>query len=789
MLSVCDWPANAGCTAQTTTTTVAEEQPEQTESTIEYERYRRPIHHPQRQTEQYQYNSDSSTRNGRFYRPGEYRTQESSVGQTQNNYGYQQASNNYPVTEYPTTETYYSQPNNRFGEYRSPSENYPVTENPRVQQNNPRQNPFAKYHSPNRSYRKPQSYTTTTGYPELNQPQFTTVYSSGNDRQMNSRVPGEGLNFNQNPNTESTPTQSSYARWNPSRYQQRKDQQEASEIPATEATKPNKLYPFEYQEPNRQKPSEGYATEPTKNYYYVDPNKFEYQELNRGYQQSNEPEFTTTDPPRRSHYGDYSNSERKNRMTNNDFSQRANLKTDSPGSEEPRKFARIVDQDKNLNSSYVVYEDEVSDDHQDDVEQIEDSSQLSPCDPNDDQKICTLSNYEWLQIADTEIDSDKLLKKIHFDEVERRNFSKISDECHQICSEIRLQSVHCVAYTYSFKHNDCLLYYEVELDADFPNTLLQNYSKGERGKGLRARKDYNSRITIPKWNLMVGQWLISENLIPSEMGLDEQHIRNVRNVKNESNHQMDYVSFREKNFFDCFNLCSGEFNCGHFLYDAIDRHCLVIYQNESSAGEEKNVRKRKDSSEEEEDDTSHKKQKDSSEEVEENLIEKISSKKRKIRNKDRGKNRSVQSILRGAHHLRRGWFAGYDLNDASVRDSIQSFQSEKLNQLWNFYTEQSPVLLQLIEQLVLQQEDEIGLKRSRYLQPIEIHVSVANIEECRWKCLQTWTGDQARTCKFVAIRKNLLLNDTVGFAFEMLILNFKLSRLSTVCCLMRVQSV
>lgn len=391
----------------------------------------------------------------------------------------------------------------------------------------------------------------------------------------------------------------------------------------------------------------------------------------------------------------------------------------------PNEFNTTKTNDK-MNYSYVIYEDEVQDDTD---ESRLDIKQLPTCDDDEgqlsnDKPLCTLNAFHWLQLADTEIESDKLIREAQLGAYSKENVSKVSGDCHRTCLNESDHNVRCVAYTYSFVNRDCLMYYEIELETNWLDQLNHTVVKRDSNskmKSFKPRKDYFSRFTVPTYQLMLGQWLISENSIP-EFKSGQQ----TSNKKAELKQKSKYISLRNKSFFDCFNVCAESENCGHFMYHSFDERCVVKENIESGQNGHGEVE---------------------SEETSE----------------EGGK--VAPSILTEPKLLRKGWLGGFNLNDPTILKSIDSIQNDELNHRWTFFEENNRVLLQLVEQLLLLEEDEF-MKRNRYLNPIETLTSVSDLAQCRHKCVNSWSDETKKPCKFFAVRKNLLVNETVGFAMK-----------------------
>src|SRR5699024_3904246 len=79
---------------------------------------------------------------------------------------------------------------------------------------------------------------------------------------------------------------------------------------------------------------------------------------------------------------------------------------------------------------------------------------IPACVPGSAEKLCTLSNFEWVQVNGQEIESKKVKPKKEHPIEKNKN---VGEECHRLClvmtpadkSQPDSSSIACVAYTFS----------------------------------------------------------------------------------------------------------------------------------------------------------------------------------------------------------------------------------------------------------------------------------------------------------------------------------------------------
>src|SRR5699024_5672753 len=101
---------------------------------------------------------------------------------------------------------------------------------------------------------------------------------------------------------------------------------------------------------------------------------------------------------------------------------------------------------------------------------------IKKCESQDgEEKLCTLNNFEWLQVADTELDQKKIKPKRELKVV--REIPSVGEECHRQCAILGngtgSPSVQCIAYTFSTDSRKCQLFDQLELNFNWVAGLIK----------------------------------------------------------------------------------------------------------------------------------------------------------------------------------------------------------------------------------------------------------------------------------------------------------------------------
>ncbi len=223
-------------------------------------------------------------------------------------------------------------------------------------------------------------------------------------------------------------------------------------------------------------------------------------------------------------------------------------------------------------------------------------SQFQRCDTNssssDDESsaLCTLNNFEWLQLADTEIGKpteDDQKSRFSLPTVEftfRQADNDGVEQCQRRCQlmapkEPALPTLTiangCVAFTYDLDAGKCTLFMEIELEQTWLKRLAGTSSATtnwpqELPKPLGSKRNSVSRVNVPPVMIVGDQWITSYRVLP------------MRTLT--LRYKITEITSTNKTFFGCLNACSQLPGCHEVIYSSVEEICYVLKDHHHNGG-------------------------------------------------------------------------------------------------------------------------------------------------------------------------------------------------------------
>lgn len=202
---------------------------------------------------------------------------------------------------------------------------------------------------------------------------------------------------------------------------------------------------------------------------------------------------------------------------------------------------------------------------------------IPSCSSTADHHLCTLENFQWLQISDQEF----VIKEGPIKELTVEKLKNIAEECHRACQEIS-----CIAYSFNGESRKCSLFEQITLEINWLDGLLSDSTKA---KHFRKKRHTVSRVFLPETYIVQHQWLISPS-VPREL------------VTKKKSDDYQVFELANANFLECIAVCEhSPKRCVKFVFDQVHGKCYLKKDKTLKANEEE-----RDSSEEEDDEEEEK---------------------------------------------------------------------------------------------------------------------------------------------------------------------------------------
>lgn len=344
---------------------------------------------------------------------------------------------------------------------------------------------------------------------------------------------------------------------------------------------------------------------------------------------------------------------------------------------------------------------------------------LPKCETNHETStpICTLDNFDWLSIADTEIISPPTkLYRLQTspavagdnmnDTMKQEVLRQVARQCEHYCNTL-LQSrasnysISCVGYTYTAQ--SCRLFSHVELEIDWlPRLLDQVVTNETLLTSLKPSPGSVSRIQLPRKELVDQKWLLTETEVPTDyfeyLKGNNEHYKEVKGKED-----------RPVTLSDCLKACQkkGNKKCRQFVFSSFEGKCYLRREKKDKDKEDMNE---------------------------------VDNNNEGWEDNQRGKKSQNKVLVADV-------ISGENVEPAPVarRDKKDKEDEKKPNMDWYFYEETNPQMLNIMQDLILNSKSQ-GL--------INSIKNVSNPHKCREVCLATWQNEDAdQKCHFIAVRE------------------------------------